>query len=352
MRKFSLLTTVCLLAFVAAPAHAEDEAEGWYVGLGGGATMPRDSEIERTGFQADVEYDLGWTGLGTVGYRLTDSARTEVELGYRSNGVDEVSGATGDGDATSYSAMLNFLYDLHNSTGFVPYLGAGIGYAQVEFDGVGPLDDDDGGLALQGIAGLSYNATRALDIFMQYNYMEVFDLDGQLTTTGQKADVDYGVSSLIAGLRYRFGTPDTRPAAAPFVAPAVAMAQPEPAPAPAPVQPQDVSRSYLVFFDFDKSEIRPDANDILKQAAEDAKNGKLVRLELTGHADRSGSESYNMALSQRRAESARRRIQEFGIPANVIGTMAKGETQPLVPTEDGVKEPQNRRVEIVYTVSR
>ena len=65
------------------------------------------------------------------------------------------------------------------------------------------------------------------------------------------------------------------------------------------------------------------------------------------HADRSGPENYNMALSLRRANAVKDALVREGVPATAISVVGKGETQPLVPTADGVREPQNRRVEIV-----
>jgi outer membrane protein OmpA-like peptidoglycan-associated protein len=68
---------------------------------------------------------------------------------------------------------------------------------------------------------------------------------------------------------------------------------------------------------------------------------------VTGHADRAGPDSYNMALSMRRADAVKAVLVREGVPANQIAVVARGESQPLVPTADGVREPQNRRVEIV-----
>ena len=66
----------------------------------------------------------------------------------------------------------------------------------------------------------------------------------------------------------------------------------------------------------------------------------------TGHADRSGSDAYNVELSRRRAEAVASLLASAGIPRASITTDARGEEQPRVPTADGVREPQNRRVEI------
>ena len=67
----------------------------------------------------------------------------------------------------------------------------------------------------------------------------------------------------------------------------------------------------------------------------------------TGHTDKSGPDSYNMALSLRRANTVKDALVREGVPATAISVIGKGETQPLVQTADGVREPQNRRVEIV-----
>ena len=72
-----------------------------------------------------------------------------------------------------------------------------------------------------------------------------------------------------------------------------------------------------------------------------------ARITATGHADRSGPEDYNMALSLRRANAVKDALVRDGVPATAISVIGKGETQPLVQTADGVREPQNRRVEIV-----
>jgi outer membrane protein OmpA-like peptidoglycan-associated protein len=69
---------------------------------------------------------------------------------------------------------------------------------------------------------------------------------------------------------------------------------------------------------------------------------------IAGHADRSGPEAYNQVLSERRARNVAQALGERGIPASTMGVEAYGESQPRVPTDDGVREPQNRRVEIVF----
>ena len=122
---------------------------------------------------------------------------------------------------------------------------------------------------------------------------------------------------------------------------------PAPKAAAAP-QPKPLPRSFLIFFDWDQAVIRPDAQKILEAAAAAAKQGNRVRIELTGHADRSGTSRYNMGLSLRRANAAKAMLVKLGLGAQGIAVAGKGESAPLVPTADGVREARNRRVEILF----
>jgi outer membrane protein OmpA-like peptidoglycan-associated protein len=120
-----------------------------------------------------------------------------------------------------------------------------------------------------------------------------------------------------------------------------------------PVVPvPSVPRSYLVFFDFDKSDLSPQAVAIVGQAARNAGPAEATEIEVTGNTDTMGSDAYNMRLSRRRAESVAAQLENDGIPASEIAITAKGKRDPLVPTGDGVREPQNRRVQIVYSTGR
>jgi iron complex outermembrane recepter protein len=137
---------------------------------------------------------------------------------------------------------------------------------------------------------------------------------------------------------YHFGkTPETTEEGAGYVPPPVV--------APVPSEP----KSYLVFFDFNRSDLTPQAGSIVDQAAKNAETTKVTQLTVTGHTDTVGSDAYNMRLSRRRAESVAAQLEKDGISSNEIEIIAKGKRDLLVPTADGVKEPQNRRVQIVYS---
>ena len=105
---------------------------------------------------------------------------------------------------------------------------------------------------------------------------------------------------------------------------------------------------FIVFFDWDKDEITPQAAAILDNAASAYQTTGQASVVLAGHADRSGAADYNVGLSQRRADNVRSYLAGRGVPDGSITTEAFGESRPLVDTADGVREPQNRRVEITF----
>jgi len=125
-----------------------------------------------------------------------------------------------------------------------------------------------------------------------------------------------------------------------------ACSEPAPPPAPPPPPPAQVT-SFMVFFDWDRSNLSAQAQNTLQQAASAFKSTGAARVTATGHTDTSGPENYNMALSLRRANTVKDALVANGVPATAISVVGKGESQPLVQTGDGVREPQNRRVEIV-----
>jgi outer membrane protein OmpA-like peptidoglycan-associated protein len=119
---------------------------------------------------------------------------------------------------------------------------------------------------------------------------------------------------------------------------AVTAPPPQPAPAAAP--------SYMVFFDWDRSDLSSQALATIRQAATAWKSGGSPHITAIGHTDTSGPQDYNMALSLRRASAVKNALIQQGVAPGAIDTVGKGETQLLVQTGDGVREPQNRRVEI------
>jgi outer membrane protein OmpA-like peptidoglycan-associated protein len=104
----------------------------------------------------------------------------------------------------------------------------------------------------------------------------------------------------------------------------------------------------IVFFPWDSAELIGAAREQLNQVADDYRRGGSVQIRLEGHTDRSGSESYNLALSERRAAAVRDYLLAMGVISTAITVKGWGESRPQVETDDGMREPNNRRVEILF----
>ena len=105
-----------------------------------------------------------------------------------------------------------------------------------------------------------------------------------------------------------------------------------------------------LFFDWDRAELTEVSRRILEFIAESTRRrgravgGVDLAFLIEGYADRSGSASYNLHLSRRRAEAVRDHLVSLGVQANLIGIAYFGEDRPLRESADGVAEPDNRRV--------
>jgi outer membrane protein OmpA-like peptidoglycan-associated protein len=133
---------------------------------------------------------------------------------------------------------------------------------------------------------------------------------------------------------------------------------PAPPPAPAPLivaepPPPPVVRQFVVFFDFDRSNLTPEALQVVGAAVMTAKGSGMAKIVVTGHTDTVGSQRYNQALSERRANSVKTELVRLGLNAGDVETIGRGFSEPLVPTGPGVREPQNRRaaIDLGYNVT-
>lgn len=123
--------------------------------------------------------------------------------------------------------------------------------------------------------------------------------------------------------------------------------EPRPEPAPEPEPEAMAPESVTAYFGFDDASLTGDAMEKLREAAEEARGREDLSISITGHADRAGPEEYNLQLSLRRAENARGALLDMGLPEDSISIAGRGESEPAVPTEDGVREQDNRRVEVL-----
>ena len=105
----------------------------------------------------------------------------------------------------------------------------------------------------------------------------------------------------------------------------------------------------MVFFDYDQSAVRPDAERVLRAKVDILRASPAVQVRIEGHADDRGSTEYNIALGQRRAESVRAFFQNFGLEASRFSITSWGEDRPLVNASSESAWAQNRRGEFIIT---
>lgn len=108
---------------------------------------------------------------------------------------------------------------------------------------------------------------------------------------------------------------------------------------------------FEIRFDFDKAQIKPEYDDVIRKLATVTQNNRNIKITVVGHTDTSGSKAYNYALGGRRADAVQKMLIERGIPASQIVAVSAGEEDLKVPTPDGVRNAENRRVRVVKEVS-
>lgn len=318
---------------------------GWYLGLEGGGNWIEDwSHIQNPGANVrETSYDTGWLALATVGYSWGSHLRVEFEAGYRDNEVDAISNAGGvpqpgfGGDLWEASAMVNVLYDLHLTDKMSVSLGAGAGgdFANSNFVApAGSSEDDEWNLAYQGIVGLNYMIAQRTALFLNYRYFRAvspeFDYRPGVNFLQNSSD-DFVKHAATFGIRYAL-----------YAAPSYV----DNAPPPAGPSSSAPPRQFIVFFGFNKYNLTSEALRVISEAVVAAKETGSASILITGHTDTVGSNGYNERLSMRRSNVVKGEMVRQGISTSSISANGKGETELLVQTADGVKEPQNRRSSI------
>ncbi|MGI9127884.1 MAG: OmpA family protein [Roseomonas sp.] len=353
-----LRKSLMVLAFGLPLAAQAQPIQGLYLGGGIGGNYLQGTDIKGSDFSGantSVDFHWGWAGVLSLGWGFGNGLRAEIEGSYRQNEVSDISfpgasGFTEKGNVRSWGAMANMLYDIdlgNRPWGITPYVGAGLGYVWHEYDKVGirvggntiDFNGDGGAFAYQAILGAAFPIQQVpgLSITAEYRFLGAANQSvkgtGRATLPDQsdagtlKFDVDNFNHSLLIGLRYAFNT--------------------APAPAPVMAAAPAIMRSYLVFFDWNRADLTERARQIIAEAAQSRASQQVTRIEVNGYADRSGPAQFNEVLSLRRAEAVATELLRRGVPRNEIVTRGFGEANPLVPTADGVREPQNRRVEII-----
>ena len=380
----------------------------WYIGPEGGWTSLPNQKVSVTtppfrvdtvggvsngpffsNFSGTATYNSGFN-VGVRGGLQWGPVRLEEEYSYRNNQLSSSSSGLVlpssllTGERRTNSLMTNFIYDFGTWAWnwwvpVTPHLGFGIGavnnndnvslspttipasasptgalFFKTPGTGAGcppvcpvTLPVTIGGTFLKGsntwnfgyqaIAGLRFEINPLLAFDIDYRYLAstepTFNNKGVFFTPGRVTyRSGYNTNNIVASLTMKFGAP--------------APAPPPPAP-PAP-PPPPAHQVFLVFFDWDKYNITPEGQRIIALAADHYKAGGRVQLTVTGFTDTTGSASYNQRLSERRANAVAAALERLGVPRSDMVVSGRGMNDLRVPTPPGVREPQNRRVEIVF----
>lgn len=112
--------------------------------------------------------------------------------------------------------------------------------------------------------------------------------------------------------------------------------------------PDSVLAQRVVYFDFDKSDIKPEFMAVIQAHAKYLADNPNARVTLEGHTDERGSREYNIALGNRRAQAVRRMLMFHGVADRQVATVSYGEEKPAAMGQSEQAWQRNRRVEIVY----
>jgi OmpA-OmpF porin, OOP family len=377
----------------------------WYIGPEGGWTsLTSQSESTRpvafTGPTGGTFVTPGISGtpnlnsgfnVGARGGYQWGPWRFEEEYSYRNNELSSnnsfilrgpfgndftTSGGRTSGESHSNAIMTNVIYDFTFGWPVTPHIGAGIGAVEVVdtlsansftlSNPIGPpinpsspnsvapqtfhgtlLSGSSWQFGYQGIAGIRYEFSPAVALDVDYRYLGATSTTitnnnsarypfpngsgGTNCCAHGSFTTNYRSNNIVASLTMKFGAPPAPPPPLP--------------PAPPPPPPQKV---FLVFFDWDKYNITPEGEKIIELAAQQYKAGGAVRLQVTGYTDTTGSYAYNQRLSERRANAVAARLAALGVARSDMAVSGRSFNDLRVPTPLGVREPQNRRVEILF----
>ena len=304
----------------------------------------------------------GFAGRASIGYGIGGGLRAEIEGDYLDNvvrGYREPAPRRAGGLEEKYGGMVNMLYDLSLGLGVFPYVGVGTGGQEVRhrhfnestLGFVFPVQEGSqtvGAFAYQGVAGVAVPmpSVQGLSFTAEYRFSGLADPlpafsavsyhgeDGAGAREDRHFSNDFN-HSVMLGLRYALFRP------APPLPPAASAASPLPG-------GLFIDRSFIVFFDWDSADLSQRGRQIVAEAARESARNHAVRIQVNGYTDSSGTAGYNRRLSVRRALSVMHELVRDGIGAGEIGVDGLGENNPLVQTAKGVREPQNRRVEILF----
>jgi opacity protein-like surface antigen len=218
--KKALLLCLATVVMVGLSASVSLAAAGPYLTIQGGATWLEDADLDydflpSSALSVEAEFDTGFNAGVAAGYDF-GAARLEAEFAYRQNDFDKFTGQflgesfedSADGDVSAASLLFNAYWDLPTGGPVTPYIGGGVGFANVSFNevedlGVEIIDDDDNVLAYQAAAGIAFdiNPDLALDLGYRYFATEDPELEDDF---GDEFETEYSSHNVSLGLRFMF----------------------------------------------------------------------------------------------------------------------------------------------------
>lgn len=203
-----LRTALVALPFVvtaaAATAASADDAS-WYTGGQGSAVFQNDADADGA-VTFSNNYNVGYGLGGLMGYEFGNGFRTEAELGYQHSNLD--SGGDGSNSALFGLASGYYDFDMGTHNPWKPYLGGGVGYADIRMDGTpgaAPSVDDSDQVPVYALAaGIGYDLDQQTTLFAGYRYIAAIEDPSMTNSAGQGFDLDYGTHNAQVGMRYKF----------------------------------------------------------------------------------------------------------------------------------------------------
>ena len=352
----AFLCGVALSALAAMPAVAQiygspgSGPDGVYLRGEGGWHHQNDTTGDTTnGIIVTEKPKEGYIFGGAVGYKF-DQLRLELGLDFsnsdaKSISLNNASSATANGGIQNTAGMINALWDFRTGTPFVPYIGMGVGVSSVSLNNLsrnGALLSNDSDLvfAYQPMAGVNYHITDQLALGLQYRYFATVDPSFKVAGSSTRLGLKNESHNVLLGLTYYLEPPAPPPPLQP--APVVYQAPPPP-----PVAVTPVEQNFIVFFDFNRASLTAEGRRVVQRAASYFQQDGAAHMQLTGYTDAVGTQDYNLELSRRRALTVRNYLVELSVSPDEIGVAWQGKDGQRVATPNGVREPQNRRVEVI-----
>ncbi|MET0533976.1 MAG: OmpA family protein [Steroidobacter sp.] len=336
-----------LIVVVPGIAASDDVGHRYLTPQIGGISVDNDRPVQ----------DKDWLYGLAIGKHINNGLNIELGL----NG-SQIGGGPGRNDLSLYGASVDFLGVMNRGGAVEPFLSVGLGFAQNDR---GPIGDATNFMTQVG-AGLFIKTWESADgskSFALRPELKVrWDEDG--------APGVYRDYLGLLGFQFSYGAPPAKPVQTPPPAP-----EPPPAPPPPPPPPGDGDQDGVldnidkcpdtppgvavdaygctrkgsitlegVTFEYNSARLTPDSQQVLSAVAVDLRKYPRLKIELQGHTDSSGSDPYNLKLSQQRADSVRIYLMDQGVPGGQLTARGYGESQPLEGNDTDAGRALNRRV--------